>query len=277
MLVNSDSVLFITLDSCRYDTFQSAAAPNLKGVGPVHRAMAPSHFTFGSHAAMFVGFTPSVPGAAQPILDNKFGKLFRLGSAPHRGASREIFLLEGATIIQGFRRLGHRTFGSAAVAWFDPTTAVGHQLSRDFEAFFFPGRTSALPRQLHWLTCKLDSAALHPVFAFLNIGETHVPYHFEGAPWAAYDNPCQPYQPVDRAAECRTRQCACLEYVDTLLGPLLSRFANATVVVCADHGDCWGEDGLWEHGVSHEMTLTVPLLIRLRGIPVARQMNGGAV
>jgi hypothetical protein len=40
-------------------------------------------------------------------------------------------------------------------------------------------------------------------------------------------------------------------------------FANDTVIICADHGDCWGEDGLWEHGVSHEKTLEVPLLFRL--------------
>jgi len=54
MKVNSDSVLFITLDSCRYDTFESATAPHLKAVAPLHRAKAPSHFTYGSHAAMFV-------------------------------------------------------------------------------------------------------------------------------------------------------------------------------------------------------------------------------
>ncbi|HET7177341.1 MAG TPA: hypothetical protein VFI63_01500, partial [Solirubrobacterales bacterium] len=75
---------------------------------------------------------------------------------------------------------------------------------------------------------------------------------------------------VDRAADCRLRQRACLEFVDGLLAPLLARFAGATTVLCGDHGDCWGEDGLWEHGISHPMTLAVPLLIRLRGAGVAR-------
>ena len=28
--------------------------------------------------------------------------------------------------------------------------------------------------------------------------------------------------------------------------PLLSDFQDTTVVLTADHGDCWGEDGLWE-------------------------------
>jgi hypothetical protein len=271
MPVSQDSVLLVSLDSCRYDTFEAAAAPNLKAVGPLHRAMAPSYFTYGSHAAMFVGFTPSVPGAAQPILDSKFGKLFRLADAPFGHTAREAFRLEGGSIIQGFGRLGHRTIGSGAVCWFDPHTEVGRKLSRDFDTFFFPGGTSQLPRQIAWLTRELDDAGKHSVFAFLNVGETHVPYYYEGAPWPASDNPCQPYQRVDRAAECRIRQRACLEYIDAQIAPLLARFAAATVLVCADHGDCWGEDGLWEHGVSHEMTLTVPLLIRLRGMPVLRR------
>jgi glucan phosphoethanolaminetransferase (alkaline phosphatase superfamily) len=50
-----------------------------------------------------------------------------------------------------------------------------------------------------------------------------------------------------------------------MLAELLSAFSAATIVICTDHGDCWGEDGLWEHGISHEMTLTVPLIMRVSG------------
>ena len=100
---------------------------------------------------------------------------------------------------------------------------------------------------------------------FLNVGETHVPYYYEGAPWDVNDNPCVPFQTADRSGDCRLRQRACVEFVDRAIGPLLDRFLGASIVLCSDHGDCWGEDGLWEHGISHEMTLTVPLLIRLRG------------
>ena len=54
-----ESVLFITLDSCRYDTLASARVPNIRSVGPLHKAEAPSYFTYGSHSAMFAGFTPA--------------------------------------------------------------------------------------------------------------------------------------------------------------------------------------------------------------------------
>ena len=51
-------------------------------------------------------------------------------------------------------------------------------------------------------------------------------------------------------------------YPTSLVGVTLS---PCHTIVCADHGDCWGEDGLWEHGISHPCTLTVPLLLRVRG------------
>lgn len=259
------SILFVTLDSCRFDSFAAAAAPHLKAVAPLRRAQAPSHFTYGSHAAMFAGFTPSLPGAALPFLDAKFSKLFRLGRLHFGPPAPELFELSGASIIAGFNSLGYRSIGSGAVRWFDPATPTGARLVQDFQRFHYTGSTWQLPEQLGWLQAEIDDAASQPVFAFLNVGETHAPYFHEGAAWDRMDNPCKPYQRVDRAAECRQRQIACITYADTQLAPLLARFAAATILVCADHGDCWGEDGLWEHGVSHDMTLSVPLLLRVRG------------
>jgi len=46
-----------------------------------------------------------------------------------------------------------------------------------------------------------------------------------------------------------------------------------TVIVCADHGDCWGEQGLWEHGISHRRTLEVPLLMRVKGMAIHRVLT----
>lgn len=265
--VHPESVLLITLDSCRYDTFSRSCTPNLLQVGPVHRAMAPSHFTYGSHAAMFMGFLPSVR-APIPLLNSKLAKLFRLGHAGWPGRSGEVFRLTGASVLQGFRRLGYHTLGSGAVGWFDPETETGRKLTDEFDAFFYAGAPWHLNRQLDWLAAELHKQPLdQPVFAFLNVGETHVPYWHQGAAWSCDDNPCIPFQRDHRRRDCRRRQRACLEFVDGLLGPLLAAFQASTVVLTADHGDCWGEDGLWEHGISHRRTLEVPLLMRVRGVP----------
>lgn len=255
----ASSILFVTLDSCRYDTFRDADVPNLKGIGKLHRAMAPGNFTYGSHAAMFVGFTPGVAQQAAPFVNPKFGKIFKMVGAGFPGKGSEYIALQGRNIIDGLKKSGYLTIGSGAVGWFNPETETGRHLTGDFDHFFFSG---SLERQLAWLSHYLQSND-RPVFAFLNIGETHVPYYFEGAPWDAGTNPCIPFGVKNDADECRRRQRACLEFVDEKLAPLLTSFQDATVLVCADHGDCWGEDGLWEHGIHHEKVLEVPLLFRL--------------
>jgi len=96
-----------------------------------------------------------------------------------------------------------------------------------------------------------------------------VPYWHQGALWDQDDNPCIPFQSMDRRHDCFVRQRLCLEWVDQQLTGLIQSFDQATIVLTADHGDCWGEDGLWEHGVSHPCTLQVPLLMRVRGQPVS--------
>ena len=258
--VNPRSVLLITLDSCRYDTFVAANAPTLKSVGPVHRAQAPSHFTYGSHLSMFVGFTPGIAGVERPYVNPKFAKLFRLHNEGRRPHGPAAFELRGRSIAQGFGQVGYLTLGSGAMAWFNPHRPHGEHLTADFGKFFHTGDLWSVDRQAAWFDRELDIAGDTPVFAFLNVGETHAPYWHKGAAWSAQDNPCVPFQQLDRSADCAARQRSCLEYIDTSLAKLLSRFARATIMITADHGDCWGEDGLWEHTICHEAVLNVPLV-----------------
>jgi len=266
---NPDSVLFITLDSCRYDTFRRLMPPNICDVGSLSKAMSPSYFTYGSHAAMFMGFLPSIYKQLR-FKNSKYSKLFRLAYAGFSGRESEGFVMDGPSIIAGFSKRGYRCIGSGAAGWFDPNTETGAVLSKDFDSFFYPGEVWELSRQLEWLDKQIIQTAYlaKPIFVFLNIGETHVPYWHEGALWDRNDNPCIPFQKLNRRRDCRLRQRACLSYVDKLLAPLLEAFQQATIVVTADHGDCWGEDGLWEHGISHQRTLEVPLLIRYKGVPM---------
>jgi hypothetical protein len=256
------SVLLITLDSCRYDSFAAAKAPQMKSVGPLHRAMAPSNFTFGSHASIFVGFTPGVPDVATPFVNPKFARIFKLTGGGFSGHSAA-FSLDGRNIIDGFRRKGFATYGSGAVGWFNPQTETGAVLTQGFDEFFFPGDLFSLDTQLAWAWDCLRGQVTRPIFLFLNIGETHVPYFYRGASWDPDYNPCVPFGENNDRAECERRQIACIEYIDRQLTELLQLFGEATIVICADHGDCWGEDGVWEHGVSHAKVLEVPLLFRL--------------
>jgi hypothetical protein len=264
-MTRTPDVLFVTLDSCRYDAFVAAKAPNLRSIGPLVRAWSPSHFTFGAHAAFFMGFTPGDPARREPYVNSKYGKIFGMSGGGHRGAARAWIDLEGRSIVDGFRRCGYRAIGSGGVGWFDPETDTGRVLTADFERFHFTGGVPGFRAQRAWLLREVAAAraAALPVFGFANLAETHVPYWHEDAPWDAAANPCVPFADGNDAREARRRQVACVEWIDGEIAPLLDAFADAAVIVCSDHGDCWGEDGLWEHGIHHERTLEVPLLFRL--------------
>jgi hypothetical protein len=279
---NPRSVLLITLDSCRYDTFAAAHAPNIRRVGPLHRAQAPACFTYASHAAMFVGFTPSDPTNHQPYVNTQTAKVFRMFRGGGESTQVDYVELHGRNIIDGFRRVGFATIGTGAMGWFNPEKETSRPLMQDFEKFWYAGNGRSLRKQLEFVASSLANvgaaqsngwfgrrkpvgSADRPVFLFINVGETHMPYWHEGADWDRKFNPCLPFVATSDAAECRRRQAACLEFADTELAPLLDTFlsAGATVLVCGDHGDCWGEDGAWGHGFSHPKVHEVPLLMRL--------------
>ena len=259
----SESVLLITLDSCRYDTFEAAAAPTIKALGPLYRAEAPAYFTYASHAAMFMGFTPGVAGLRQPLVNPKFAKFFKMVGGGWSGKGGEWTTLEGQGIIDGFQRKGYRTIGTSGMGWFDPQSECGKVLTRDFDRFWYSGNSHSLRPQVSWLGEQIRASDGRPVFAFLNVGETHVPYFHEDADWDGRHNPCVPFSDHNDAAECRRRQIACVEWVDGVLRELLDAFAGGLTIVCADHGDCWGEDGCWEHGFYHPKVVEVPLVFRL--------------
>ncbi len=272
-----ESVLLVTLDSCRYDTARQAHTPALRTLGEPMCAMAPSHFTLASHAAMWVGTTPGLAQIDQPVLNPKRGRLFRLASALVPAGPDDVFALEGATIIEGFARRGYRTLGTGAVDWFDTSTPTGRALVAPFQRFRFVRGPGAIETQLTWLAAELWQAAGTPLFCFLNAAETHVPYWHQGARWSRSENPCRPFAGASNdAALCRQRQQACLEHLDRALAPLLAAFAQSTVMVCGDHGDCWGEDGLWEHGIWHPKAMEVPLWVRVRGEVLNVTAGGGS-
>ena len=67
-----EDVLIVTLDSCRYDTFDASCTPgclsSMSAIGPLYRAKSPSYFRFGSHSAVWMGFTPGVVSSGKPWL-----------------------------------------------------------------------------------------------------------------------------------------------------------------------------------------------------------------
>jgi len=177
--------------------------------------------------------------------------------------NESLVAVRGANVVDGFKSLGYITIGTGAVEWFNDRLATSAPLIGAFEHFSFRGgsredRIASAEKQLKWVSnmlARIDSTA--PVFLFINFGETHNPFCLstdEGK-----DKTRTPYGDVHR---CKQRQIRALLHLDGLLSHFgeLHRFSQ--IVMCGDHGTCFGEDGLWGHNVAHQKVMEVPLLIK---------------
>ena len=261
--LHPESFLIITLDSCRYDIFDQADIPAMKSIGDYYCANPQATFTFASHAALFVGMTPGVATSRERYKNPKVGRIFRIVNKIAGGIRSDYIQLQGRTIVDGYKNIGYRTLGTAASRWFNPKVSTGQILTSDFEEFFYT--LTDVEAQVAWLLERMNKDTSRPFFTFINIMETHVPYHHQGAPWEK-KNPCVLFGENNDADICREHQQKCLEFTDRALAPLIDIFqrAGASILCMGDHGDCHGEDGLWAHGIYHEEVMKVPMVYHLR-------------
>jgi len=265
-----EKFLLLTYDSCRYDVLQTARTPVLDALGPTHKAQAPANFTYASHLAFFAGILPLVVDDI-PYL-NRFNKqllgLVEVGEANvAKDALRTVVSREN--LLTGFQREGWQVVGAGAMNWFRQES-----LTAGFQEFRFTG--TAATSQIRFLTSELDTR--RPFFGFINFGETHAPYSFEGKRGSCPVDVrarVMTWPPVERGlvgSECEAydHQVQAAEFLDRRLGDLLEALPGDTVVVlCADHGECFGEDGYWGHGFNHPKVLDVPMSIfRVDGKPL---------
>jgi membrane-anchored protein YejM (alkaline phosphatase superfamily) len=260
--VPRDNLVLLTYDSCRYDVLMQARTPVLDSFATVRRASTPATFTYAAHQAFFAGI---LPNCDEPIpYYNRFVK--QLIGIAEVGEVRVVkdalhTVATDGTLVEGLADSGYATLGTGAMNWFRQAP-----LQRGFQQFQFTGTNAE--RQVAWLVERLPAG--RPFFAFANFGETHAPYRFRGKRgvcpvdvWARRMT-WPPVQTGRVGRECPAfeHQVAAAEFLDRQLGVLLSALPPQTiVVVCADHGECFGEDGYWGHGVDHPKVHEVPLAI----------------
>ena len=253
-IVGSHDVLFICLDTLRYDVAykeqEKDGTPVLNQYGKWRKCQAPGNFTYPSHQAMFAGFLP----IDEEITDmKKREKLFfsadiGMGRIPPKGA----FNFKGANIIKGFEEEGYDTYCIGGVSFFDKRTDIGKVMPSYFKySYWNPSfgckvKESAT-HQIDFALQKLEKVAKEQkVMMYINISALHYPNYF--------------YISGERQDSVET-QAAALRYVDGELSRLFEAFQkrrDTFVICCADHGTCYGEDGVLYHGVNHPIVNTVP-------------------
>ena len=254
--------LLLTYDSCRYDVLVEASTPVLDSYARIHRALSPATFTFAAHQAFFVGILPNTVENV-PYYNRFCKQLIGLQEVGEGQVVKESMrkVQSSWNLVQGFRDEGAQTVGAGAMTWFKQES-----LTSGFEDFLWTGRDAC--RQIEYLLSKTD---IHqPFFGFINFGETHAPYHFKGQSTRCPDDvrarrmewPPKEHGPTGRATEAFHYQCKAAEFLDNQLPTLFDTLPSDTIVILtADHGDCFGEDGYWGHGVNHDKVFEVPLSI----------------
>jgi len=238
--------ILITLDSVPWQAFLYADTPYLDSLGTPVCGRSHGDNTISSHHALFAGHFPTTkdwPGR-QP----KFG--------PNMATT--------------FGAKGYATFGAVALPYLYPKFGF----DRGFEEYKFRIDEKVqgvyycpLEENLVFLRMCLDRVS-DPAFVFLNVGETHFPYHHKGEPlpeWSEWEttgaqgNP----DPDTFYRYCRNMlraQVTQIEWVDARLAEF-DWPKDAVFYVTSDHGECFGEDGFFNHTHgAHPQEIYVPVV-----------------
>lgn len=250
-LIGTHDVLFVTLDTLRYDVaaclHAAGATPNLSAhlrPGGWERRHTPGSFTFAAHAAFFAGFLPT------PAAPGNHPRSFALAFPGSETTTPETAVFDSPDIITGFRQRGYHTICVGGVGFFNKQTPLGCVLPGLFdESHWSPELGVTDPNSTkHQVTLALQRVAevTGRVLLFLNVSAIHQPNRF--------------YLHGEEGDSIKTHAAA-LQYVDGQLGRLLDGLRTRGpwyVIVCSDHGTAYGEDGFVGHRLAHPTVWDVP-------------------
>ncbi|MEU1022937.1 STM4013/SEN3800 family hydrolase [Streptomyces sp. NPDC005904] len=260
IIESGTSILFVTLDSLRYDVahcaLQQGDTPRLAGLlpgGRWERRQTPGTFTLPAHTAFFSGFLPKLPQPVQPP------RLWECRPPAFKKVPPETFVFDAPNLLDGLTAHGYRTVCVGGVTYFSMETPLGSVLPSMFREahwrteFGSPEVDSTRHQVDHALDiADRQSGNREPLFLFVNISATHVPHgHYIG-------------ESTDSTAS----QATALGYADAHLGRLLDGLSGLgpwLVIMCADHGDAYGDDGFHGRGIAHPVVWDVPFAAWVHG------------
>jgi hypothetical protein len=260
-------LMYIVLDSCRYDTYLAARTPNLDRLGQVERRYSYASWTSPSHYVYLMGMIPHQNPPlilASEIYKEDFKAWGTRLGVPH--LEFRDFVPE-LSLPRQLQKLGYTTVGRVSLPVLNEYTTFS-QYFDDYKLMENHNDFAGMIREIHFHGPK-------PFFYLLNLGETHYPYMLDKsqAPilhgvhgvlknlGAEQESP-QAFFDQEQMARFRQQQIRALEYLDGLLGDLYRKCpANTYFIITADHGELFGEDGFFGHGpIFHEKVFEVPFV-----------------
>ena len=252
-LVGAADILFITLDTLRYDVARDALkaglTPNLAKVLPPggwEERHSPASFTYAAHQSFFAGFLPT------PVEPGLHPRLFAARFDGSSTLTDKTCVFEEAEIVSGLSNRGYHTLCIGGVGFFNKQNPLGRVLPDLFDESYWdpslgvtdPHSTENQVRLAMRLLANIERE--RRVFLFINISALHQPnkIFLDGAEHDTLES-----------------HAAALAYVDSQLPPLfevLQRRAPVLAIICSDHGTAYGEDGYSGHRAAHQVIWTVP-------------------
>ena len=139
LVVGTHNILFITLDTLRFDVAQNAFQQNqLKTLvkwlpdDGWQRRHTPANFTYAAHHAFFSGFLPTPCEA-----DQQTPRLFASSFPGSETTGDLTCVFEEATIVEGLANRGYATHCIGGVGFFNKLTALGNVLPGLFQRSYW--------------------------------------------------------------------------------------------------------------------------------------------
>jgi arylsulfatase A-like enzyme len=266
-------VVFIVMDSCRYDAVAAAKTPNIDRIGRVEKRYSYASWTGPSHYAYTIGMMPHQSPTnvvASEVYKEEFVQ-WRERTGVEDLAFRN-FLPE-LSLPKVLGKLGYRTVGKVSMPVLNKFTLI----SSHFDEY----RQMPHHNDFGGMIDEIEFPEDEPHYYFLNLGETHYPYMLNGEELPHVSGVHGVLKSIDGEEAARTttsgakpaftqelfdrlrsQQVACVEYVDKKLGELFDLAPRDThFIVTADHGELFGEDGYFGHGpIMHEKCFEVPFV-----------------
>ena len=253
-IVGKYDILFITLDTLRYDVaqqlFEAGKTSNLAKVLPTtgwEKRHTPGSFTYAAHHAFFAGFLPT------PITPGIHPRLFALKFEGSSTTTENTYVFNSDNIVSGLADIGYKTVCIGGVGFFNKQTPLSNVFPNLFQESYWSrelGVTdiNSTENQINLAKKILASTTQdEKLFLFINISAFHQPNYF-------YLN--------NSKQDTIESHGAALEYVDRQLDKLwdaIKKRNNPTFcILCSDHGTAYGENGYIGHRLSDETVWTVP-------------------
>jgi Sulfatase len=271
------NLVMIILDSCRFDSFTRAAAPNMNAIGQVERRWAYASWTAPSHFTFLMGLVPHLSPQhvyASEVYKKDFATWTdRLGIPDLEFAS----FIPQLSLPKMLKDNGYRCVARVSMPVLNSFTILNK--------YFDDYKLMANHFDFAGMLPDIEFSADQPSFFFLNLGETHYPYMLEGSDLPhisglhgvakslaaggdaggrikGNDLTFEDLVSGNVMTELHAQQVRCVDHVDLILEAVFEKAPPDTYfIVMGDHGDAFGEGGYFGHGpVMHEKVFEVPFL-----------------